>query len=284
MIKMNKKKKAFGKILLPAILAAALLSLTACGSGDSSNTSTISNVTNESSSAVSSAHSDKTDSNTNGASTVVSSVNGEVPYSFFNDAVFVGDSVSLKLNLYVSAQRKTDSNFMGTAQFLTPGSYGTGNELKELGSDNSVHPSYNGTEMYLADAIQSMGAKKVFIMLGMNDIAVYGNDGAVKNMENVLTQIKEKNPETSIYVQSMTPIVGTAQTGSLTNENLNIYNAGLKTMCEQNGYTYLDVASVMKDSEGNLKREYCSDPDNMGVHFTDEGCKVWIDYLRTHIA
>ena len=55
-------------------------------------------------------------------------------------------------------------------------------------------------------------------------------------------------------------------------------------MCEQNGYTYLDVASVMKDSEGNLKREYCSDPDNMGVHFTDEGCKVWIDYLRTHIA
>ncbi|MBS5344325.1 MAG: hypothetical protein KHX91_07205 [Clostridium sp.] len=281
---MNKKKKAFGKILLPAILAAALLSLTACGSGDSSNTSTISNVTNESSSAVSSAHSDKTDSNTNGASTVVSSVNGEVPYSFFNDAVFVGDSVSLKLNLYVSAQRKTDSNFMGTAQFLTPGSYGTGNELKELGSDNSVHPSYNGTEMYLADAIQSMGAKKVFIMLGMNDIAVYGNDGAVKNMETVLTQIKEKNPETSIYVQSMTPIVGTAQTGSLTNENLNIYNAGLKTMCEQNGYTYLDVASVMKDSEGNLKREYCSDPDNMGVHFTDEGCKVWIDYLRTHIA
>ena len=281
---MNKKKTAFGKILLPAILAAALLSLTACGSGDSSNTSTISNVTNESSSAVSSAHSDKTDSNTNGASTVVSSVNGEVPYSFFNDAVFVGDSVSLKLNLYVSAQRKTDSNFMGTAQFLTPGSYGTGNELKELGSDNSVHPSYNGTEMYLADAIQSMGAKKVFIMLGMNDIAVYGNDGAVKNMETVLTEIKEKNPETSIYVQSMTPIVGTAQTGSLTNENLNIYNAGLKTMCEQNGYTYLDVASVMKDSEGNLKREYCSDPDNMGVHFTDEGCKVWIDYLRTHIA
>ncbi|MEE0252641.1 MAG: GDSL-type esterase/lipase family protein [Acutalibacteraceae bacterium] len=281
---MNPKKKTFGKILLPAILAAALLSLTACGSGDSDNTSTISNVTNESSSAVSSAHSDKTDSNTNGASTVVSSVNGEVPYSFFNDAVFVGDSVSLKLNLYVSAQRKTDSNFMGTAQFLTPGSYGTGNELKELGSDNSVHPSYNGTEMYLADAIQSMGAKKVFIMLGMNDIAVYGNDGAVKNMETVLTQIKEKNPETSIYVQSMTPIVGTAQTGSLTNENLNIYNAGLKTMCEQNGYTYLDVASVMKDSEGNLKREYCSDPDNMGVHFTDEGCKVWIDYLRTHIA
>lgn len=258
---MNQKMKFLGKILLPAALAAALLSLTACGSGNSDDTST-----------------------TNEASVTASTVNGEVPYTFFDDTVFVGDSVSLKLNLYVSAQRKTDSTFMGTAQFLTPGSYGTGNELKELGSENSVHPSYNGTEMYLADAIEAMGAKKVFIMLGMNDIAVYGNDGAVKNMETVLAQIKEKNPDTAIYVQSMTPIVGTAQTGSLTNENLDIYNAGLKAMCEQNGYTYLDVASVMKDDEGNLKREYCSDPDNMGVHFTDEGCKVWINYLRTHVS
>ena len=262
---MKQKKRTYGKILLPVTLAAALLSLTACGSGDSANTSTIASITNE-------------------ASVTASTVNGEVPYTFFDDTVFVGDSVSLKLNLYVSAQRKTDSTFMGTAQFLTPGSYGTGNELKELGSENSVHPSYNGTEMYLADAIEAMGAKKVFIMLGMNDIAVYGNDGAVKNMETVLAQIKEKNPDTAIYVQSMTPIVGTAQTVSLTNENLDIYNAGLKAMCEQNGYTYLDVASVMKDDEGNLKREYCSDPDNMGVHFTDEGCKVWIDYLRTHVS
>ena len=75
--------------------------------------------------------------------------------------------------------------------------------------------------------------KKVFIMLGMNDIAVYGNDGAVKNMETVLAQIKEKNSDTAIYVQSMTPIVGTAQNGSLTNENLDIYNAGLGAKCEQ---------------------------------------------------
>lgn len=126
---MNQKKKLYGKILLPTALAAALLSLTACGSGDSNNASTIASITNESS--------------------AVSTVNGEVPYTFFDDAVFVGDSVSLKLNLYVSAQRKNDNAFMGTAQFLTPGSYGTGNELKELGSNNSVHPSYNGTEMYL---------------------------------------------------------------------------------------------------------------------------------------
>ena len=56
---MNQKKKLYGKILLPTALAAALLSLTACGSGDSNNASTIASITNESS--------------------VVSTVNGEVP-------------------------------------------------------------------------------------------------------------------------------------------------------------------------------------------------------------
>ena len=78
---MNQKMKFLGKILLPAALAAALLSLTACGSGNSDDTST-----------------------TNEASVTASTVNGEVPYTFFDDTVFVGDSVSLKLNLYVSAQ------------------------------------------------------------------------------------------------------------------------------------------------------------------------------------
>ena len=92
---MKQKKRTYGKILLPVTLAAALLSLTACGSGDSANTSTIASITNE-------------------ASVTASTVNGEVPYTFFDDTVFVGDSVSLKLNLYVSAQRKTDCTIFNT--------------------------------------------------------------------------------------------------------------------------------------------------------------------------
>lgn len=276
---MKQKKSIYGKLLFPVALAAVVLSLTACGSENTS----VSEQPASAQSALSSSVASSIPSANSAVNTTLQS-GSEVPYTFFDNAVFVGDSVSLKLNLFVSNQRKNDSGFMGTAQFLTSGSYGSGNELKELGANESVHPSYNGNEMYLADAINAMNAKKVFIMLGMNDIAVYGVDGSVKNMETVLAGVKEKNPDTTIYVQSVTPIVGTAQKGSLTNENLDAYNAGLKTMCEQNSYTFLDVASVMKDSEGNLKREYCSDPDNMGVHFTDEGCKVWINYIRTHVS
>ena len=63
--------------------------------------------------------------------------------SYFDDAVFIGDSVSLKLNRYASEQRKSNANFMGKAQFLTAGSMGSGNALQPV-SDESIHPMYNG--------------------------------------------------------------------------------------------------------------------------------------------
>ena len=41
-------------------------------------------------------------------------------------------------------------------------------------------------------------------------------------------------------------------------------------------------AVVTGDGEGYLPTAYCSDPQGMGIHFTDTACQVWIDYLRTH--
>ena len=46
--------------------------------------------------------------------------------------------------------------------------------------------------MYLADAIEAMGAKKVFIMLGMNDIAVYGNERCREKHGNRIGANKRK--------------------------------------------------------------------------------------------
>jgi len=39
----------------------------------------------------------------------------------------------------------------------------------------------------------------------------------------------------------------------------------------------------MKDEKGNLIPEYCSDPEAMGIHFSDDGCKVWVEYLKQNV-
>lgn len=203
----------------------------------------------------------------------------QVGLSYFDDAAFVGDSVSLKLSYYAAA-----TGALGNAQFFTSGSLGAGNALWEV-SDESVHPSYNGVKMLIEDCVANSGASKVYIMLGMNDIGLYGIDDTIKNYEELVGRIKAKSPNVQIVVQSMTPMTSTSNIlgSSLNNDNIKIYNNRLSELCKKNGWAFVDVASVMYDAQGiNLNRDFCSDPDGMGVHFTEAGCEKWIDYLTTH--
>ncbi len=202
--------------------------------------------------------------------------------AFFNDAVFIGDSVSLMLSYYVADQRNY-GDCLGQAKFLTSGSLGCAEALLPVSSD-SLHPTYQGQKMLLEDSVAMIGAKKVFIMLGMNDIALYGIEGALDYYEELVSAIREKSPDAVIYAQSCTPIVKGKEKSVLNNANIRSYNTSLQTRCATNGWTYLDIYSVVSDADGYLLADYCSDPDGMGMHFTNAGCHAWIEYLLTHVG
>lgn len=201
--------------------------------------------------------------------------------SFLNGAVFVGDSVTLKLKNYVTQKRKSDPDFFGTAAFLAAGSMGSGNALMPVGPD-SIHPLYNGEKASLEDNAARMGADKIYIMLGINDVAPYGVEGAADNMEKLALRFTGKIPGVKLYIQSATPMLADKQKKTLNNPNLESYNRRLSQLCQKRGWYFLDIASVMRDDTGALKSEYCSDPDDLGLHFTDEACDVWIHYILTH--
>lgn len=230
----------------------------------------------------SSTSSSSTSSSSEGSSEGEVPTGADVGASFFDDAVFIGDSISLRLTYYCQAH----PDALGKAQFLTAGSLGSGNALWDENSQDAVFPLYNGQQVTLQDGVAKSGAKKVFIMLGMNDIGLYGMDGARDNMESLIELILEKSPDVKIYVQSMTPMLASHQLKSLNNTNIDAYNKLLKEMCEEKGYEFVDVASVMKDADGGLIAAYCSDGGDggMGMHFTDAGAKAWVDYLRTHVS
>ena len=199
-------------------------------------------------------------------------------WSWFDDAVFIGDSVSVQMQNYVIARRRDDPGFLGGAQFLTSISLGSGNALWQV-SDQSVHPAYQGEKMRLEQSVPLTGAKKVYIMLGINDIAPYGIDGAVQNYGRLMDLILENAPYVEFYVQSATPIYRSGEAGSLNNQNLVRYNTALEQMCQERGARFVNVARVLKDTDGYLPREYCSDPDGMGIHMTGLACRVWLGYL-----
>ncbi len=201
--------------------------------------------------------------------------------SFFNDAVFIGDSVSVKLAAY----HKSTKCF-GTGQVYAATSLSAANALWEI-SSKSVHPKYNGNKTLVEDCVRYSGAKKVFIMLGMNDIGIYSFDDSINNYKTLISRIKAKSPNVDIYIQSMTPMtaISTRADSRLNNTNIKLYNQRLKQMCEEMSWHYLDVASALYDSTGTyLTEQYCSDPVYMGLHLTDAGCEKWVEYLYENAA
>ena len=193
--------------------------------------------------------------------------------AFFDDAAFIGDSVTLKLRNY---HMKTGA--LGKTTFLCIGSYGVNNAVT-----NQLYLSYQGKDMTPQDALAACGAKKVFILLGMNDIALFGEnsiDIAMDNWAKLLKNIREKNPDIQIFIQSGTPIYTDGQKGGLNNERMDKYNVALKKFAAENDCDYIDIATPMKDSTNGLKTEYCSDAY---VHFTDAACKLWIEILKNYV-
>lgn len=201
-----------------------------------------------------------------------------VDSSWFDDALFIGDSVTLKLSYYA------EYGSLGNAEFLCAGSLGYNNAQWDLYREDNVHPYYNGQKFTVDDGAAYIDPAKIFIMLGMNDIGMYGVDGAVEGMKIITQRIAEKCPNAVIYVQSVTPMLVDSQLRDLNNTTIAEFNRAIQPICQERGYIYLDVASAVDDGYGNLIYEYCGDPTAMGLHFSDTGCAVWVDYLKNHVA
>ena len=207
---------------------------------------------------------------------------GRVDDSYFDDALFVGDSVTLKLRQYaLNARKNGEPTLLGQANFLAAQSFSARNALREV-SETSIHPVIGGVKMTLEEAVAISGAKKLYIMLGMNDVGVVGAEKSVQNMLELLRRIQEKNPGIRIFVESATPrLSGTEPTtGQLFEYDVKLYDAILAL--NDPNICYVDVAYVMRDEQGKLRAEFCGDPGGMAIHFTNEGCRQWIDYLYTH--
>lgn len=193
------------------------------------------------------------------------------PTDFFDDAAFIGDSITLGLRNY-----NMDRNQLGTATILCQGSYSVAHAVND-----TMYLSYQGEDMTPQDALKACGAKKVFILLGMNDIALYGVDKSLENWAVFVENIRSVNPDIAIYIQSGTPIYTAGQIGGLNNTRMDEYNSRLQIFAKENNCYYVDVATAMKDSTNGLAGKYAS--DNY-VHLTYAACQVWVEILKNYVG
>lgn len=193
---------------------------------------------------------------------------------YYGGSVFIGDSIMLGFRNY-SAKRDT---FVHDIKFLAAGSYSAFNAMKPVTGKN-VHPLYEGKKYSVWEAMPLIGRQRVFILLGMNDIAVLGLEGARDTYKAFIDKILETSPDIEINIVSVTYTLKGQGKARLNNDNIAEYNVMLEEMAGENGWGYIDLCTPVSDGHGNLAKEYCSDGF---VHLSKPAYEKWEEELAKY--
>jgi lysophospholipase L1-like esterase len=124
---------------------------------------------------------------------------------------------------------------------------------------------------------------KVFIMIGINDIARNLPDSnIVNNIKAIIQCIQKESPVTKIFVQSILPTNNRFMDFKRHQDkqaHIVAVNNKLKQLAAQNQLVYIDLYSKMLDGESKLDTRYTND----GLHLTAAGYMVWMkELLNNH--
>lgn len=200
--------------------------------------------------------------------------------AWFDDAVFLGDSITVALDHSASA----NPNLLGKAKFICAQSLSFHNAIWELDHEGAAHPTYQGETILAETAAEVTGAKKILILLGVNDLAGSTPEATMSFAEELFSRILTHSPDVRIYVQSVTPMLKAKESDSLSNNKIRNFNSLLKAYCEEKDFTYIDLFSDLCDNTGGLNPAYCGDYTEQGIHFNGVGCDVWANCLKTALS
>ncbi|MBC1234334.1 GDSL-type esterase/lipase family protein [Listeria booriae] len=132
---------------------------------------------------------------------------------------------------------------------------------------------------------------KIFINIGSNDIGFNVPENVfLANYETILQQIKEKLPDTVVYVMAYYPINTVDDFGEKESEHSQLYehrsnelnaaaSAKVEKLAHKNGYEFINVNAGLTDSSGNLRKELTFD----GAHMLPNGYEIVLENMKRYL-
>lgn len=187
--------------------------------------------------------------------------------SYFEDAVFIGDS-----------RMQGFRNLSG----ITKGSFVTavGMELENFYTDSQIATAAGNVTVL--DALKNINFSKIYMMLGTNELGAYDMNQVGESYRQVLADIKQlsSSPDPIVYVYSVIyvdePLVTTGD--YVNNTNVDAVNMEILKMCKKEGYHYINLNEVFSNGYHGLISGAAED----GIHLNTDYCKEWLEYTKTH--
>ncbi len=186
--------------------------------------------------------------------------------SYFNNAVFIGDS-------RMEGFRNSSGITQGT--FLT----GIGLSINDM--DKQIISSSEGN-ISVYQGLSGHQYDKIYLMLGANDLGYYPWDSFLPTFEAVLEQFHELQPHAIIYVCSVIYVDESKIEPGFeydNNENVRTINGYILQACEELWYSYyLNLNEIFSNGNGAL----ISDASPDGIHLNTYYLEMMLNYLKSH--
>lgn len=187
--------------------------------------------------------------------------------TYFDDALFIGDSRTEGLALYGSLTNADYFSSVGLSIFKVT--------EKEAGNPNI------GESCKLSQKLAQKQYGKVYIMLGLNELGTGTTESWVQTYAEVIAMVRQAQPDAVIYLQSIL-VVSAAQddpSGAINNNMIRARNEALKALANEASHIYyLNVNEAVMDTNGCLDASLTSD----GIHLLGNSLSLWEDYLKQH--
>ena len=201
------------------------------------------------------------------SSALVPNSGSSVGDEYFDDAAFVGDSITEGIKLY---EVMTNATVVAAR----------GINLDNVFTDDQIRTAQgNSTVM---GALEAAEPKKIYIMFGANGVGWFTEQHFTDVYTKFVQAVKEQHPDSQIYLQSILPVTQEFDDSreDISNDKINRYNELVVEIAEEQKVHYLDVASAFKDEKGCLPEDSNGD----GMHFGNKYYQKWFDYLKSHTA
>lgn len=181
--------------------------------------------------------------------------------SYFDDALFIGDSRTVGLREY--------GLFDNADYFATPG-------LSIYSIPNTEIAIHDSEKISFEKLLEQKDYGKIYLMLGMNELG-YNFETTLERYRAFVEDLQTKEPEAILYLCANMHVTITRSENDeiFNNANINKINSEIEALAEEKNLPFLNVNTLFDDESGNLNEEYTSDDSHVLGKYYESWCE-WL--------
>ena len=196
---------------------------------------------------------------------VLLSYNADTRSGYMNNCIFLGDSRTVAMVSY---------GFISDANALAKVGISHWQVLSTTFEQNS------GAKFTLSDYLHTRNEPVIYVCYGVNGMNGLDEEKYKATYTELVDKIISLAGDRHVVLMSIWPVDDNGRyRNSAKNEWVYKYNEFLYNLAAEKGLNYLDVASILKDDNGNMKKEYDSGD---GLHYRASAYNDILNYIIHH--